>query len=135
MFGFRRTALAWRLAFLLAAVHVPLAVRAQAAPADSGTLVLVISSAASSSREIVRVAGATVTLPSGVVAGTANDSGYVEVHDLRPGRIQLTVRAKDFYPLSCRLNVRVGTSDTVQVALGPERSGAYFAIAGCKQRR
>ena len=83
-----------------------------------------------------RVGGAVVSLQSGLVLGTTDDSGSVLASNLPVGRIQLSIRSTKYRPLTCRANVRAGFVDTVDVTLLPERRVAVWEkSSGCKQRR
>ena len=82
-----------------------------------------------------KVAGAVVALQSGLVLGTTDDSGSV-VASVPVGRQQLTVRAKDYQPLTCRVNIRAPAGDTVRIQLIPERRVQVWETApACRQRR
>ena len=82
------------------------------------------------------IRGAVVSLQSGLVLGTSDDSGSVAAPSVPVGRHQLNVRAKEYHPLTCRVNVRAGPVDTVRILLVPETRVAVWEMpAGCRQRR
>jgi hypothetical protein len=127
-----------RLGLAALVVFLPLDLRGQTpVPADSGRLVLIVAQEQhqSSREEPVAIAGARAALKSGALLGTSSDSGVVVVEGLPVGRIEITFRAREYAPLSCRLNVRPGVEDTVRVNMQLERRVAVWSSPGCKQRR
>jgi hypothetical protein len=137
-----RRILARAVGMCLFASVLPMTVLAQApAPAETGTLVLAVSyrpppsPRAPAQTDRVVIPGAIVTLASGVMIGTTNDSGYVDARDLPAGKVQLSVRATDYSPLRCQATVRAGVTDTVRVEMHREKVPAIWSSYGCKQRR
>jgi hypothetical protein len=121
----------------LLACFLPFALPAQTpASSDSGSMVFVIARPGKDKQAYeLRIADAVVSLKSGAVLGTSNDSGYVAASHLPEGTMQLTFRAKDHLTLNCKVTVRLAVVDTIRVEMASDRSGAYWAIPGCKQRR
>jgi carboxypeptidase family protein len=120
------------------ALTLPNAVRGQTpAPTDTGRLVLIVARAQQqSSRDtVVKIEGARVALKSGALLGTTDDSGSFHAAGLPMGRVEFTFRAKDYAPLTCRLNVRAEADDTVRVNMQLERKVVVWSSPGCKQHR
>lgn len=120
------------------ALALPNALRAQnPVPTDTGSLVLIVARAQNqSSRDTAaKIEGARVTLKSGALLGTTDDSGSFHAAGLPVGRVEVNFRAKDYAPLSCRLTVRAASADTVRVNMRLERKVEVWSSPGCKQRR
>ncbi len=133
-------------AALLSTVPVILSAQAPAAPDPmKGSLKLVVVGSKGGSDQPVKMgrdgkpepqplAGATVHLKDGAVIGTTSDSGTVTLGDLPDGRLELTFRAKGHNELRCRLRVRAGAQERIDVQMLPVRAVAVWNTYGCKAR-
>ena len=118
------------------ALALPSALRGQTpVPTDTGSLVLLVAREKhQSSRDTaVKIEGVRVTLKSGALLGTTDDSGSVVAAGHPLGRVELIFRAKDYAPLNCRLTVRAASADTVRVNLPLERKVVVWSSPGASR--